>query len=293
MRAPLSAGRRLSHILGERLAVAMSAHNPLSARLAEEAGFDAIWASGFEISASLGVPDASLVTMTQHLDMTRAIVDATSLPVVADLDTGFGNAINAAYAVRRYAGAGVAAVVIEDKMFPKMSSLAPGGRHELVRVEEFQGKIAAACEARGKSDVLIIARTETLVSGGGVDEAVARGAAYAAAGADLVLVHTKSPTPDELESCARSWRSRAGMVIVPTSCPQLDVKRAAALESVRMLIYGNIAIRAAVAGMKSALAAVAADGSALSVLDRIATVPEIFRLQRMDTHLAAEKAFLR
>src|SRR5580700_11701603 len=92
----------------------MSAHNPLSARLAEEAGFDGIWASGFELSAAYGVPDASLLSFTQHLDMTRAIVEQTAIPMVADIDTGYGNAINVGHVVAAYATAGSAAVVMED-----------------------------------------------------------------------------------------------------------------------------------------------------------------------------------
>src|SRR3954462_15624781 len=117
----MNAGQRLRQAMDERgLAQVMAAHSPLSARLAEEAGFDAIWASGFELSALYGLPDASLVSMTQHLDMTRAICSTCRLPVIADLDTGFGNAVNVIHAVKSYAEAGVAAVVIEDKFFPKM-----------------------------------------------------------------------------------------------------------------------------------------------------------------------------
>src|SRR5271163_5256002 len=119
------------------LVTLMSAHNPLSARLAEEAGFDGIWASGFELSAAYGLPDASLLSFTQHLDMTRAIVEQVAVPVVADLDTGYGNAINVGHVVGAYARAGSAAIVIEDKTFPKDTSLLPGGRQELVRIEEF------------------------------------------------------------------------------------------------------------------------------------------------------------
>src|SRR6266849_8050972 len=103
----------MANALAERLAdgslvTLMAAHNPLSARLAEEAGFDGIWASGFELSAAYGVPDASLLSFTQHLDMTRAIIEQVSVPLVADLDTGYGNAINVLHAVAAYAGAGVA-----------------------------------------------------------------------------------------------------------------------------------------------------------------------------------------
>src|SRR5207237_5518953 len=122
----------------------MAAHNPLAAKLAARAGFDAIWGSGFELSASYAVPDANILSMDIHLEMMRAIGEVQGAPVIADIDTGFGNAINVAYVVPRYAAAGVAAVVIEDKTFPKDSSLRAGGRQELVPVGEFQGKLHPA-----------------------------------------------------------------------------------------------------------------------------------------------------
>jgi phosphoenolpyruvate phosphomutase len=162
-----------------KLASVMSAHNPLSARLAELAGFDGIWASGFELSAAYGVPDASLLSFTQHLEMTRAIVEQVAAPVVADLDTGYGNAINVMHVVGAYARAGVAAVVIEDKTFPKDTSLLAGARQDLVRVEEFQGKIAAARAASGEHDLMVIARTEALIADLGIEEASRRAHAYA------------------------------------------------------------------------------------------------------------------
>src|SRR5437763_10959463 len=155
-----------------RLVTLMAAHNPLSARLAEEAGFDGIWASGFELSAAYGVPDASLLSFTQHLDMTRAMVEQTQIPMVADLDTGYGNAVNVLRVVGAYARAGCAAVVIEDKIFPKDTSLLAGGRQELVRVEEFQGKIEAAHTAGGAHNLVVIARTEALIAAPGMDEAL-------------------------------------------------------------------------------------------------------------------------
>src|ERR1700722_6505717 len=133
-------------IASRDLVTLMSAHTPLAARLAEEAGFDGIWASGFELSAAYGVPDASVLSLTQHLDMTRAIIGQVAVPIVADIDTGYGNAINVGHVVAAYAAADAAAVVMEDKLFPKDTSLLAGGRQELVRIAEFQGKIEAARE---------------------------------------------------------------------------------------------------------------------------------------------------
>ena len=193
----------------ERPAIAMAAHNPLAAKLAAAAGFDAIWGSGFELSASYAVPDANILSVDTHLELMRAIGEVQDAPVIADIDTGYGNAVNVAYLVPRYAAAGVAAVVIEDKTFPKDSSLRPGGRQILVPVEEFQGKIEAARLSRGP---LVVARTEALIAGLGQDQALRRGAAYAEAGADAVLIHSKEKTPDEILEFCHAWSGPVPLV---------------------------------------------------------------------------------
>jgi phosphonopyruvate hydrolase len=272
-------------------ALAMAAHNPLAARLAAEAGFDAIWGSGFELSASYAVPDANILSMDVHLDMMRAIGEAQPAPVVADIDTGFGNAVNVSYVVPRYVAAGVAAIVMEDKTFPKDSSLRAGGRQELVAVGEFQGKVAAARATAG--EVLVVARTEALIAGLGEAEALARGAAYAEAGADAVLIHSKQKTPDEILTFCRAWPGTVPLVLVPTSYPQLSFADIAALGKVGLVICGNHAIRAAVAAMRATFRRILAEGGIAGVEGDIATVREIFALQG-DAHMReVERAFLR
>jgi phosphonopyruvate hydrolase len=271
----------------------MSAHNPLSARLAEEAGFDGIWASGFELSAAYGLPDASLLSFTQHLDMTRAMIEQVGIPLVADLDTGYGNAINVLHVVGAYARAGSAAVVIEDKVFPKDTSLLAGGRQELVRTEEFQGKIEAARAAGSGHDLLVIARTEALIADLGMEEALQRGAAYAEAGADLLLIHSKRKTPDEIVAFAERWAGPIPLVIVPTAYPDLTEEKIRALGKVAIVIYANHAVRAAVTAMREVFAAIRRDGGIHHVDKRIASVEDIFELQRVATMKAAEKKYLR
>jgi phosphoenolpyruvate phosphomutase len=271
----------------------MSAHNPLSARLAEEAGFDGIWASGFELSAAYGVPDASLLSFTQHLDMTRAIVEQVAVPVVADIDTGYGNAINVLHVVAAYAAAGASAVVMEDKLFPKDTSLLAGGRQELVRIEEFQGKIEAAREAGKAHELLIIARTEALIADLGLDEALKRGMAYAEAGADLLLVHSKQKTPDEIVAFTERWQGPIPLVIVPTAYPDLTEAKVRALGKIKIVIYANHAIRAAVGAMRQVFAQIRRDGGIHQVDKKIASVEDIFELQRVPAMKAAEKKYLR
>jgi len=271
----------------------MATHSPLSARLAEEAGFDGLWASGFELSALYGLADVSLISMTQHLDMVRAIAEQSRLPLVADLDTGFGNAVNVIHAVAQYERAGAAAVVIEDKTFPKVTSLAADARQELLRIAEFQGKIEAAVAARRDPDFLIIARTEALIAGLGEAEALKRAAAYAEAGADLILVHSKQNTPDEIENFVKAWTGTRPIAIVPTAYPQLTETRIRALGKIAMVIYGNHATRAAVTAMQGIFARIIADGGIHNVDKDIVPVDEIFRLQRMDEIKTAERKYLR
>ncbi len=271
----------------------MAAHSPLSARLAEEAGFDGIWASGFELSALYGLADVSLISMTQHLEMMRAMAEQMDLPIVADIDTGFGNAINVIHAVQHYERAGAAAVVIEDKSFPKVTSLVAGGRQDLVRIEEFQGKIEAACRTRRDPDFLVIARDEALIAGLGQDEALKRAAAYEEAGADMILIHSKQKTPEEVETFVRAWKGKAPVVIVPTAYPEMTADRIRALGKIRMVIYGNHAVRAAVTAMQDVFATILRDGGIQNLSKRIVPVEEIFRLQGMDRMKADERLYLR
>lgn len=260
--------------------IAMSTHNPLSARLAVQAGFPALWVSGFELSASHAVPDASILPMSTHLETTRAIHESVpSTPLVVDCDTGWGNAVNVAYNIPKFAAAGAAAVVLEDKTFPKDSSLRPGGRQVCIPIQEFQGKIRAAKESGG--GLLVIARTEALIAGLGQDEALKRATAYAEAGADAVLIHSKQKTPDEILTFCSAWKNSGStipLVLVPTSYPQLSFGDIGELGVMGMVICGNHAIRAAVAGMQKCFRRIREDGGIGGVEADIAGVGEVFRL---------------
>src|SRR5262252_2423747 len=155
-----------------RVALAAGAHDALSAKLAEEAGFDAVWASGFGISAVQAVPDANILTLTETLEAVRRICDAVSVPVVADCDNGYGNAINVMRTASEFERAGAAGICIEDNEFPKRCSFYAGVRRDLVPTEEHARKIAAAVAARRDPGFLVIARTEALIVGLGLAEAL-------------------------------------------------------------------------------------------------------------------------
>ncbi|TCK24821.1 isocitrate lyase/PEP mutase family protein [Pseudonocardia endophytica] len=178
----------------------------LTARLAEQAGFGALCASGFAISAALGYPDAELYTMSENLQAVRTVREASTLPVIADIDTGYGNAINAARTARRFADAGVAAVFMEDQRSPKRCPLIPGAEVDLVDEVEAAGKVRAVKDAAG--DMIVIARTDAKG-----DDALRRAEAYVGAGADMIMPVTKTfSTVDEWAKC----REVAGVPLMAT-----------------------------------------------------------------------------
>src|SRR4029077_15651460 len=147
--------RRL--LAGPSPIVLAGAHDAPSARLVEEAGFEGVWASGFEISATYAVPDASILTMTETLDASRRMADAVGIPLVADCDTGFGNAINAMRTVEAFERAGIAGLCIEDNVFPKRCSFYPGVKRLLADIDEQALKIRAALAARAAKDFVVVA----------------------------------------------------------------------------------------------------------------------------------------
>jgi phosphoenolpyruvate phosphomutase len=272
---------RFRHLLGGQNLVRLAgAHNGISARLVERIGFDAIWASGFEISTSFGLPDAGILTMSELLEAARTMNEAVALPIVADCDTGFGETRNVEHMVHRYEAAGIAGVCIEDKQFPKLNSFVEADQ-ELAPIHAFQEKISAAKAAQSTPDFVVIARIEAFIAGRALEEALARAHAYADAGADAILIHSKKKTPDQVFEFARTWKSRLPVVVVPTTyfrTPMLAFQA----PGIKAVIYANHAMRAAVKAMAETLAAIHAHGSTECVESKIATVSDLFELQEMD-----------
>jgi isocitrate lyase len=183
----MSKGKRLRALLNEKpYLVTPGITTALHAMIVEKAGYDFVYTGGYDASLTLlGQPDVGLMTETEMVDNLRHIAKATSLPVVADADTGYGNAINVMRTVEDYEAAGLAAMHIEDQVTPKRCGHVAG--KVVVPLEEAVGKIRAALAARRDKDFIIIARTDAVAAaGGGLDEAVRRGKAYAQAGADMV-----------------------------------------------------------------------------------------------------------
>jgi phosphoenolpyruvate phosphomutase len=270
----------------------VGAHDALSARLIEQAGFDGVWASGFAISASLKcIPDASFITSSEQLEVERNIAAAVNIPVIADCDTGYGNALNVMRTVNDRERAGVAAICIEDNVYPKRCSFYAGVRRELIPIDEHCGKIKAAKAAQTVPDFMVIARTEALIAGWGQEEALKRAEAYAQAGADAVLIHSKSKTFDELRNVYRLWSGRVPLVVVPTIFDQTtakDMQQAGA----KIIIYANQPVRAAIRAMKETLALLRDDTRPGAANDRIVTLPEVYDIVGVPQMERDEKAFL-
>lgn len=269
----------------------MEAHNGLSARIAEEAGFSGIWGSGLAISAALGVRDSNEASWTQVLDVVEFMADATTVPILLDGDTGYGNFNNARRLVRKLEQRGVAGVCIEDKTFPKTNSFLNGEAQPLADVAEFCGKVRAAKDSQTDEDFCVVARVEALIAGWGMDEALRRADAYAAAGADAVLVHSKRSDASEIEEFMRRWDGAAPIVIVPTMyhATPLHVFEQC---GVSLVIWANQLLRASVAALQQTAAMIAADRGLWRVEDDIVSVKEIFRLQDVDELADAEARYL-
>ncbi len=185
----------------QEILVVPGAYDGLTARLVEVSGFEAVYMSGAGISYSLlGQPDVGLLTQTEMAARADAIVQATTLPVIADADTGYGNALNVVRTVRLFERAGVAAIQIEDQQTPKRCGHLEG--KELVSVDEMERKVRAAVRARASDDLLIVARTDAR-SVDGLEEAIARAKRYVDAGADVIFVESPQSRA-ELEAVARA-----------------------------------------------------------------------------------------
>ncbi|MFB7178767.1 isocitrate lyase/phosphoenolpyruvate mutase family protein [Streptomyces sp. NPDC056257] len=271
----------------KRLIRVAGAHDGMSARLAEEAGFNAVWASGLEISAAHGLPDVSLLGMSEYLAGAAAMHNAVSVPVVADCDTGFGGNLNAAFTMMRYEAAGIAGVCIEDKIFPKRNSFLEAGQ-ELLDADEFGRKLEAAKSAQTRSETVLIARTEAFICGLGLDEALRRCHSYVDAGADAVLVHSKKADSSEIVSFMKEWDHRAPVVVVPTTYSTFSAEEARAA-GISMVIYANQGMRSMVKAVRDTWATVMADGSTVAVEPHIATVKDIFALSGIDQWLGEDR----
>lgn len=284
--------KRLKSILdSDNLEYLLEAHNGLSAKIVEEAGFNGIWASGLAMSASLGVRDSNELSWTQILDLTEFIASAVDVPVLLDGDTGFGNFNNVRRLVCKLESRGVAGVCIEDKLFPKRNSFVEEVVQQLVDPDEFCGKLHAAMDTRQDDDFCIVARVEALTVGAGMNEALDRAERYAATGVDAVLIHSKKTNPSEIATFCERWQGAAPLVIVPTTYepPPRETLEACGIS---VAIWANHMVRAGISAMQQVAQEIATDCGVQGVESGIAKVEEVFRLQNEKELRNAEKTYL-
>ena len=264
------------------------AFDAMSAKLVEFYGFDAVWAGSFAISATHAVPDASILTMTEFFDAASNMAETCKIPVIADCDTGYGGPSNVSHMVRKYENAGIAAICIEDKTFPKQNSLLENGQNDLISEKEFVAKIIAAKEAKQDKNFMIIARIEALISGAGMDEALKRATAYEKAGADAILIHSKKKTPEEVFEFAELWKGNSPIVVIPTTYDSVSLDELIS-HKIKIVIHANQTLRAAHASMSRILKQMINANSLSEVKEEIASMEEIFKLQEMYDIKAKEK----
>jgi len=269
----------------------LEAHDGLSAKIVEEAGFKGIWGSGLCISASMGVRDNNEASWTQVLEVLEFMSDATSIPILLDADTGYGNFNNVRRLVRKLEQRGVAAMCIEDKLFPKTNSFIRGEQQPLADLAEFCGKIKAAKDTQDDPDFCVVARTEAFIVGRGLSEALLRAEAYYQSGADAILMHSKIATPDQILSFMEAWSYDCPVVVVPTTYFSTPTE-VFAQAGVSMVIWANHLLRSSITAMQQTAAELFQEQTLLSVEHKVAPLKEVFRLQNADELKDAERNYL-
>lgn len=261
---------KLRELMGKSVVVAPGVFDGMSAKLAEQAGFDAVYASGGAISRSCGYPDLGLLSFSEVCDRLEQIVDVTDRPVIADADTGYGNALNVHRTMRSYERLGLAAVHLEDQTFPKRCGHL--NDKSLVSIEEMAHKIRVARDALSDSDFTLIARTDAIAVEG-FDSAIARAEAYAEAGADMLFVEAPE-TLEQIEAVAdRLPQPKLINMFLGGKTPLVPAGRLGEM-GFRLIIIPSDLQRAAIGAMQRALGAIAEDGDSGRLADSMATFSE-------------------
>jgi phosphoenolpyruvate phosphomutase len=289
--APSRSKRLRDLLLSESVVVLMEAHNGLSAKLAQEAGFEALWGSGLAISAALGVRDNNEASWTQVLEVLEFMADASDLPLLLDGDTGYGNFNNVRRLVKKLEQRNIAGVCLEDKLFPKTNSFIDGDRQALAEADEFCGKLHAAKDTQLDPDFVVVARTEAFIAGWGLDEALLRATAYAQAGADAILVHSKREDSNDITEFMKHWDNRVPIVIVPTMYPSEPIENFVRM-GVSNFIFANHSVRTVITALQRNLGILRNTLDLMSIENDIVPVSEVFRLQDVQELKSSEARYL-
>ena len=252
-------------------------HDCVSSILAERAGYDAIWAGGLSISAVHGLADIGLLTMTELFGAAQAMRQSTRVPIIADCDGGYGDAHVLRRMVALAEHSGVDAICLEDKQYPKRNSFVDN--QVLEEAEVFAAKIEIIKAAQSDPDLLLVARIESLIAGAGMDDALERAHLYQAAGADVILVHSRASTCDEIVTFLASWNRYGSLpvLVIPTTYPNATGRGLAAAGAAGV-IYANQLLRSCVSAMQDVLACLAQNDSTALTEARIAPLAELLAL---------------
>jgi len=267
---PTPARRLRTRLQDTRLLIAPGVFDGLSARIAAASAFEALYASGGAIARSAGVPDLGLLSMTEVMARIREIVDAADLSVIADADTGYGNALNVLRTVREFERLGVAALHLEDQVSPKKCGHYAG--KDLIPADEMIGKIRAALDARRDADLVIIARTDARAVEG-LEAAIRRANAYAKAGADVLFIEAPE-SEEELRLIARQVRAPLLVNMFQGGRTPLVAPDVLAEMGYRIMIVPSDLQRAAIRAMQDAAAAIKTAGTAAGLGARLAGFDE-------------------
>ena len=279
-------------INSKKLEFLMEAHNGISAKIVEEAGFQGIWGSGLSIAASKGVRDCNEISWTQTLQTAEYMSDATSIPILLDADTGFGNFNNVRRLVKKLEQIDVAGLCIEDKLFPKTNSFIDGEQQTLADPHEFAGKIKAAKDTQKDPDFSVVARVESFIAGWGLSEALRRAEIYLEAGADAILIHSKKNTAEQVLNFQSEWDNRCPLIIVPTmyhATPTSIFRE----HQFSVAIWANQIMRSAITAMQKTASLIHGQESIAETEKQVISVHEIFRLQNTQELKNAENAYLK
>ncbi|NEE39626.1 oxaloacetate decarboxylase [Streptomyces sp. SID7982] len=272
--------RRL--IGGDGIHVAPGAYDGLSARLVEESGSELLYASGGAIARSCGIPDIGLLSLTEVAARIEQMVDVTSLPVIADADTGFGNAVNAVRTLALYERIGVAGLHIEDQTFPKRCGHLDD--KSLVPTDEMARKVRALAEARTDPDFVLIARTDAIATEG-LDAAIERAHAYAEAGADVIFVEAPETVEQIEEIAARVPQPKLINMFHGGKTPLVPRDRLREL-GYRLIIVPSDLQRAMITAVRRTLEAINRDGDSGTVREDLASFADRERIVRTAEYLA-------
>ncbi len=279
-----------SELQSKKLSFFMEAHNGISAKIVEQAGFKGIWASGLSVSAALGVRDNNEASWTQILEVLEFMSDATNVPILVDGDTGHGNFNNMRRFVKKLCQRNIAGVCIEDKIFPKTNSFIEQNQ-PLATIEEFCGKIKAGKDSQTDESFSIIARVEALIAGWSLDEALRRAEAYHRAGADGILIHSRQNKPNEILDFKKEWGNRCPVIIVPTKYFKTPTKifQDAGFS---MVIWANQNLRSSITAMRKTSELIRKKQSVAGVEDQITSMEDVFDLTENQELRKAEAKYL-